>query len=188
MDLQEGDYVDLLDDTGWGVIVAIGGTNTALVRTRDGFQNVYPLHKLIKRETQESRDNLGDTDSPAFQAHLEKEYEEVSWQEEPPFLKKEPTPRPIREIDLHIEELTDDFHQMSNEGMFRFQIRRFEREMERAIREGIQHLVFIHGVGEGVLREEIRTILRERYDCKAYDAPFSKYGAGATEVILTTGD
>ena len=46
----------------------------------------------------------------------------------------------------------------------------------------IPHFVFIHGVGEGVLKQELHTILG-RYDFLVFeDAPYYKYGLGATLV------
>ena len=45
-------------------------------------------------------------------------------------------------------------------------------------------LVFIHGVGEGVLKEELRYLFNRYDNVKFYDADYQKYGLGATEVYI----
>ena len=47
----------------------------------------------------------------------------------------------------------------------------------------IQRIVFIHGVGEGVLKTELQNLLN-KYPVKYYDASYKKYGLGATEVYV----
>jgi dsDNA-specific endonuclease/ATPase MutS2 len=45
--------------------------------------------------------------------------------------------------------------------------------------------VFIHGVGQGVLRHQIRTSLDQHHpDCTFRDGDPRRYGSGATEVWL----
>ena len=50
-------------------------------------------------------------------------------------------------------------------------------------KEGIP-IVFIHGVGEGVLKEELGYLFRKYDNVKFYDADYQKYGLGATEVYI----
>jgi dsDNA-specific endonuclease/ATPase MutS2 len=46
-------------------------------------------------------------------------------------------------------------------------------------------IVFIHGKGEGVLRNAIMQELKRKYPrCLSQDASFQKYGFGATMVII----
>jgi dsDNA-specific endonuclease/ATPase MutS2 len=56
--------------------------------------------------------------------------------------------------------------------------------MNSAIRAGMREIVFIHGVGSGKLKEEIRRILAEEYpSCSFQDAPFSRYGFGGATLV-----
>lgn len=66
------------------------------------------------------------------------------------------------------------------------QITRFRGELVGAIGRGEKEIIFIHGVGSGRLKEELRRILKEEYPaCTFQDAPFSIYGyGGATLVII----
>ncbi len=91
---------------------------------------------------------------------------------------------PAIEVDLHIHQLTDNERGMDNYDMINLQIDTARGKIEWAHRNNIPKLVFIHGVGTGVLRQELEYLL-DRYDyLKYYDADFQKYGKGATEVYL----
>ena len=50
-------------------------------------------------------------------------------------------------------------------------------------RKQIQKVVFIHGVGEGVLKSELHFLFK-KYSIQSYDASYQKYGQGATEVYI----
>ena len=57
--------------------------------------------------------------------------------------------------------------------------------MKAALHTGLIKIVFIHGVGQGVLKQEVLKLLKTKY-AKYYtqDASFREYGYGATMVIL----
>lgn len=87
------------------------------------------------------------------------------------------------EVDLHIEELLENTAGMDNAEIIRYQLRYFEKCLDEAQRRPIKRFVAIHGIGKGRLREEIRRILTAS-QIEHYDAPLSKYGYGATEIIV----
>jgi len=92
---------------------------------------------------------------------------------------------PSREVDLHIEELTDQFPSMNAEEMLRFQLEAFRKNLEAAIVHHYQNIIFIHGVGNGTLRNELHKQLGKHPHVKTFkDARKEKFGYGATEVIL----
>jgi hypothetical protein len=91
----------------------------------------------------------------------------------------------MEEVDLHIEEIVDDHSGLSNGEIINLQITRFEAELEKAIRSNLQRIVFIHGVGNGRLKQEILKKLDRNYPELQYqDASFQEYGFGATMVYL----
>ena len=91
----------------------------------------------------------------------------------------------IVEVDLHIHELLDDFRGLSNSEMLEIQMRKFREELDNAMRKGIKKIVFIHGVGAGVLKLEIRKELdRMKKKLDYQDASFKEYGYGATLVRI----
>ncbi|GAP70932.1 hypothetical protein BA6E_125372 [Bacteroidales bacterium 6E] len=101
-----------------------------------------------------------------------------------PVIPKQESPD-LKEVDLHIQELLDDNQNLEPKDILEIQMDRFRFEMESAIQNGTKRIVFIHGVGQGTLKNELRRELSNRY--KKYDfqdASFRDYGYGATMVIL----
>ncbi|MFO7868060.1 MAG: DUF2027 domain-containing protein [Bacteroidales bacterium] len=91
----------------------------------------------------------------------------------------------IREIDLHIHELVDDEKSISKEEILSVQIDAFEKALNKALQDNINKLVCIHGVGNGILKTKIRSILDKDYSHLFYqDASFQKYKFGATVIYF----
>ncbi len=88
-------------------------------------------------------------------------------------------------VDLHITELLDNTEGLSNREILELQKDKVETEMNRAISNSVKRIVFIHGVGQGVLKQEVAKLLKRKFK-KYYfqDASFKEYGYGATMVIL----
>lgn len=88
-------------------------------------------------------------------------------------------------VDLHIGELVDNIHGLSNADMLNLQVDEFTRVMDENLRNKGQKIVFIHGKGEGVLRNAIMKELNHRYKGHdVQDASFREYGFGATQVTI----
>lgn len=90
-----------------------------------------------------------------------------------------------KEVDLHIDKLVDSYRDMSNHEMLQLQLRHFQKHLEEAINNRYHKVVFIHGVGNGRLKQEILGILAGyTKEVRYYDAEYKKYGLGATEVLI----
>lgn len=90
-----------------------------------------------------------------------------------------------RIIDLHIEELVENETNLSPKEMLDIQMEHFKRELESAIKDGVRRIIFIHGIGNGKLKLDLRNSLSKNYSKYPYqDASFREYGFGATLVIL----
>lgn len=90
-----------------------------------------------------------------------------------------------REVDLHIENLIENCEGLTPSEIMQIQLNHFYKELDRAIRDGIEKIIFIHGVGNGLLKHEIRKELDKKYPDLSYqDASFKEYGYGATMVFL----
>ncbi len=91
----------------------------------------------------------------------------------------------IVEVDLHINELVDNAQGLSNHEILEIQKEKVESEIKQAVQTGVKKIVFIHGVGQGVLKGEVINLLKSKFR-KYYfqDASFKEYGYGATMVIL----
>ena len=91
----------------------------------------------------------------------------------------------IIEIDVHIGELLDDTHGMSNSEILNYQLDKFREVMNQYKNKREQRLVFIHGKGDGVLRKALLDELKRKYStCRTQDASFQEYGFGATMVTI----
>lgn len=88
-------------------------------------------------------------------------------------------------VDLHINALLDNTEGLSPAVLLNTQLTEFRIIMDRNIRKKGQRIVFIHGKGDGVLRESLIKELRRRYrTCTYEDADFQRYGHGATMVTI----
>lgn len=88
-------------------------------------------------------------------------------------------------IDLHISELLDSTAGMSHSEILNYQLEVFNKTLaEYSGKKGMK-IIFIHGKGEGVLRNAIIKDLRYKYKSYSYqDASFQEYGYGATQVTI----
>ena len=87
-------------------------------------------------------------------------------------------------IDLHISELVENTQGLSSHELLHIQLERFEKELDTAIQGSIKKIIFIHGVGNGRLRQEIHSILRQTQGITFHDAPYKDFGFGATQVNI----
>lgn len=88
-------------------------------------------------------------------------------------------------VDLHIEKLTDQWKHLSNYEILGLQMRAFEKYYDLAVAHHQPTLIVIHGVGEGVLRNEIHDQLRLKREVKSFVNQYHPaYGYGATEIYF----
>ena len=90
----------------------------------------------------------------------------------------------IVEVDLHIEALVDDISDLSKKEMLDHQVKVFEDTIAEYKDQKGKRIVFIHGVGNGRLKTDIRKTLERKYKMDYQDASFREYGYGATMVIV----
>ncbi len=107
------------------------------------------------------------------------------------FEKQTPIPvmtlpiKPALTVDLHIEILTPDAWAMTNSEIMSLQMSTFERQFEAAIANGMDEIIFIHGVGNGILRDAIHKRLSGNKNVQYFeDAQKEKFGYGATKVKI----
>lgn len=146
--------------------------------TNDFFHQPAVLMPIIKNELELRIEELTSKDVRSI--ILEKESVEIPKQA----VKRQSTPE-LLEIDLHIHELIDSVVGLSNGEILQIQLDRFNAVMEDNRSSKGKRLVFIHGVGNGTLKTELRKQLDRKYKGIDYqDASFKEYGYGATMVIV----
>lgn len=174
---KEGDKVVVLDDTISGVVVNVSGQSVTIA-TEEGFELKYTPSELLKSEKEEV---LKVSNYEVAQIKSEKE---VSGKKKQRITKVKERNTPKMEVDLHIHQLVPSTRGMSNFDMLNVQMETAKRQLEFAIRKRIRKVVFIHGVGEGVLKEELYYLFKKYSNISYYEADYQKYGLGATEIYI----
>jgi len=102
-----------------------------------------------------------------------------------PIEEKVEIPNPGKEVDLHIEKLRDDHQFLNNSEILDIQLNYFKKNLDAAIVHKMPAIIFIHGTGNGTLRNEIHKIISKHPQVKTFmDAYKEKFGYGATEIVL----
>lgn len=173
---KAGDSIQFLDELTRGVVLEVLPGRLRL-RTDDGFEMVVPRQAVVRVPDDTSVfSGLGGVPHPP--AEEEAPRRPVSGR------GKKSRSVPAMEVDLHIEKLVPDWRGMSAYDILDHQLETARRQLEFALRKRIQRVVFIHGVGEGVLREELATLFRRFEGLRVQEADPRKYGLGATEVYI----
>ncbi|SDD72895.1 Smr domain-containing protein [Mucilaginibacter pineti] len=93
--------------------------------------------------------------------------------------------KPVSEIDLHIEKLRDDYQFLQSSEILQIQLAHFHKALDAAIVHQLPDITFIHGAGNGTLRNELHKQLGKHPKVQTFmDARKEKFGYGATKVLL----
>ena len=195
MEIKIGSEVKFLNDVGGGIVLEIFSNGTASVEGEDGFDMKYNLTELmlvsdsITEQEEEYNNKLPDLAKIIAQDVNEERQKLIQKDFEIKYANVRATNQQRRGehmvIDLHIHELIDDQSGLQDRTKLDIQLNHFERMMRIAGEQRVKRVIFIHGVGQGVLRHQIRSRLDSYYpDCTVRDGNPREYGAGATEVIL----
>lgn len=88
-------------------------------------------------------------------------------------------------VDLHADVLLETTVGMNAADILHYQLDEFKKVMMEHRKKIGQKIIFIHGKGEGVLRQAIVHELTYRFKpCTYQDASFQEYGYGATQVTI----
>ena len=177
--MKKGDIVETIDDAIRGAVTKVSGT-TITIEDTNGFEFHFEKNELMVVSSNQKLDNaIYDADIESVKREKEIPKRKIS-----PSIKPKERHAPKFEVDLHIHQLTDSTKGMTNFDMMNLQLDTARRQLEFAIRKRIPKMGFIHGVGEGVLRQELETLLGRYNNIQFYDADYKTYGIGATEVRI----
>lgn len=178
-----GDKVKLINDTLSGVIIEIV-KNKVILRCSEGFDYSCDKSELIKYGHFDGHfinDNIIEFKDEKYSDKTKKK--KVRINKNHTIEKKIKNNTSPLEIDLHIHQLVISEKGMSNFDMLKLQLKTAKKKLEYAIKNKKQKIVFIHGIGEGVLKTELHHLLK-KYPVEYYEASYKKYGQGATEVYI----
>jgi hypothetical protein len=177
--LNKGDRVSVLDEAINGLVISTKGQEVT-IETEDGFLMTFFVNELLKVN---DSNNLLDS---IKRIDIEEIKKEKAIPKPRSFVKerKDKHEVSVPEFDLHIEKLVPNKRGMSNYDILTLQSDTAKRHIEFAIKNRIPKIVFIHGVGEGVLKAELDFLLGRYDNIDFKEANYQKYGQGATEVFI----
>ena len=179
MKFNIGDKVAALDEAVSGIVVSIKNEQIE-VETADGFLMTYFVNELIKENNTSELSRFISREKVSNAIREKTDPIKRNFTKE----KKSKKDEFVLEVDLHIEKLVPSKRGMNNYDILNLQMETAKRQLEFAQKNRIPKVVFIHGVGEGVLKAELDFLLG-RYDNISFqDANYQKYGLGATEVYF----
>lgn len=187
MNFKIGDKVRFLNSDGHGIITKILDLERVELENNYGFIEKYKISELVPERKQEDYQ----TENLAFDQEIKSKLNSEKTNNKNFDLK-----RKFRHLesygykervvlDLHIENLIDSHNGMSNSAILKIQMSHFKSFLNKSIDKKQRKIVVIHGVGEGVLRHEIRKELDIYHPYfEYYDASYDDFGYGATEIRL----
>ena len=187
MTFKIGDKVRFLNSEGYGFITKVLENNKVELENNFGFEEIYTTNELVPERSQSDYH----TDNKSFDNQIKSKINSDKKNKNLTNFKKKfnhldkygSNDRVV--IDLHIENLIDSYKGMSNGEILKIQMTRFKRFLNNSIDKRQRKVVVIHGVGEGVLRHEIRKELDIYHPYfEYYDASYEEFGYGATEIRL----
>jgi len=187
MNLKIGDKVRFLNSDGHGIITKILDLERVELENNFGFLEEYKISELVPERKQEDYQ----TENLAFDKEIKSKINAEKTNNKNFDLKRKFRhlqrygSKEIVVLDLHIENLIDSHNGMSNSAILKIQMTHFKTFLNKSIDKKQRKIVVIHGVGEGVLRHEIRKELDIYHPYfEYYDASYDEFGYGATEIRL----
>ena len=188
-----GDRIRFLHQSGEGTVLAIEeGGASLLVEDGDGFPMRFPAREClpVPNAAEEARAYASKdiTKGELLERNVDEHVLKAS-QKDFDVKYRNPDATNMRkrdehmEVDLHYHAITGARDSASPHEMLGLQMDHFDRMMRRAEEKRIPRIIFIHGVGQGRLRQEIRDALQAYWPhCTCREGDPRKYGHGATEV------
>lgn len=149
-------------------------------RDNDYFEDEAIIYNLIRKD-------LAEKEFVVSVEELESAMREKTESSRPRIqpAKKQTEASSIIEIDLHIDELLDTTAGLEAADMLEYQLNKFHEIMDANKTNKGQKIVFIHGKGNGTLKNAILSELKNKYKGIYFqDASFREYGFGATMVTI----
>lgn len=184
--MSVGNKVKFLNENLSGNIKSILPNNKLVVEANDGFDYEVAINEVVVVNEDNSHHYKVDeneishkiiktkkTAQPSTKGVLDKYVKSTKYQYEK-----------IVEVDLHLEKLVEFPQSLDDWQKLHTQMQHLKNCLNAALEEKVKKIVFIHGVGTGVLKIEIRNYLANYPNLTVRDADYREYGAGATEVII----
>ena len=169
MKFNIGDRVLFKNEILEGKIIRINSDYKVTVISLDGFEMNVQIKDLVKIE--EGTDQITSYGT-SFNSKEDSDKKLVKQ-------RRKKKSHSVLKVDLHVELLISNFQSMDNSEIVQIQLRECYNAIEKALNSNIIKLEIIHGIGQGVLKDEVHAILRS-YNLRFY---LSRDG-GVTDVYL----
>ena len=188
MEFSIGDKVKIIDEKSEGIVVQIN--KSKLTVEINGLAFEYSQNEVVKMGLQESDlNNLYKSYLPNL-THIKAD-------DKPKTVKQDQKENAIElgrvrgkrnrknvlEFDLHIHDLLVKHNHMTSGEMLNYQLDYAVNCLEEAIKNHEPAVIFIHGIGKGVLKVQLHQIIKA-YGLDYHDGFMTEYGRGATRVEL----
>lgn len=170
--IKVGDFVSVLDEAIEGIVIKI--SQDIFTIETDGFNYDYNRSDLVKIE--KHLDNIS-VNSP-------KDYNLLSNNNKKSKNSSGISSQSKKIIDLHIHHLTSSERGMTKHDKLLLQLSTAKTKIDDAVKNKNSKLIFIHGVGKGILKNELIKLFDSYTNIEYYDANYHEYGHGATEVKI----
>lgn len=177
--LVVGDQVSFMNDSTKGVIVSILSDQEYEVEIEDGF--TIPANRLEIEKVWVSEISV---DQKGLSNQLKKDLQKSHSSAASKPHKEGVSYFSHNECDLHIENITDSWKGLTNFEIVTIQLNHFRKRLHQALEDNEPSLVVIHGVGKGVLKEEIYKYLTQFPNIVVKPADAKLYGMGASEICI----
>lgn len=176
--IKIGDTVSVLDEPINGKVIGITSEEVT-IESEDGFDMTFFISEVVKIES-------GEMIIPSYEEVHKNLQEKEVFKKKPkrPVVKPKERDIPPMEVDLHINKLIKSAKGMKNHDMITLQLDTAKRQLDFAISKRIPKVVFIHGVGQGVLKEELKYLFGRYDNVRVSDGDYKKYGLGAMEIYI----
>lgn len=183
MKASVGNKVKIINDNFEGIIKTILPNNRLTITCTDGFD--YELSNNEVVIISEDNKHLYSIDEAAVSSKITTETKYINED----FLRKYTSKSKFKhnrtlEIDLHLEQLVEHPGVLDDWQRLHTQMQHVKNCLSAAGQKNIKRIVFIHGVGTGVLKTELLNYLSKFEEYSVLKADFNEYGNGATEVHI----
>jgi len=157
MNFKIGEKIGFLFEKGGGTIIKIEGSTRITVLDDTGFERPMLINEIVKIHSVDYKLDNFNKDVNDDESLSTSNF--IALKENLNGNKKSST---VWEIDLHIEELLESHIGLSNTEILIKQMTEFRSFFRKAQEKSIGKMINIDRVGEGVLKNEINSILNKK--------------------------
>ena len=163
-----GDKVKFIRSNDYGIIQSVISERKVQVEDCSKFLSIVNVDEIIPFDkSTNSVSSYGDLTSNKDKDDNDKN------------LKKVISNLNVVKLDLHIENLSADYHMMTNFEIIQIQIKKCEDLIMKSLNSNVHKLIIVHGIGEGVLKKEVHDLLN-RYQLRYFES----LNGGSTDVMI----